>query len=243
MAVLEERPLRAKFYPSHPCPRQILKRLLAIEKKLSALAALPPKPLTYTDFTCLAIPFSTQEKPVPSRALREVLVKVIRNLKPTQTSGRLVESINAARSSRAGKVLAARKLESRDILNTADINETKSLCEQEEGWTKVIAKKSKVKGRRFTVMIHAMKTNRIETINKEKALAELQAQNPQLMDKVKFLKLTWQQKTLKASRLHGPLLVDVGTQEEANTLVQDGFLHNYELKNCELFHSECIMTQ
>jgi hypothetical protein len=69
---------------------------------------------------------------VPSRALKEVLVKVIDQAKPSQTSGRLVESINAARSSRAGKVLAARKLDSGDIVITADSYETKNLIEHEE---------------------------------------------------------------------------------------------------------------
>jgi hypothetical protein len=73
---------------------------------------------------------------------------------------------------------------------TADSYKTKNLIEHEEGWTKVIASKIKLKGRRFRVMVHAVRTNRIETANQEKALAELQAQNPQLKDTVKFLKLT-----------------------------------------------------
>jgi hypothetical protein len=38
-------------------------------------------------------------------------------------------------------------------------------------------------------MAHAVRTNRIDTANLEKAAAELQAQKPQLKDKVKFLKL------------------------------------------------------
>ncbi len=91
-------------------------------------------------------------------------------------------------------------------------------------------------------MVHAVRTNRVETVNQEKALAELQAQNLQLKDKVKFLRLTWQQKTQKAGRLHGPLLVDIGTLEDTNTLVQEGLLHDHELQNCELFYSQCIMT-
>jgi hypothetical protein len=36
-----------------------------------------------------------------------------------------------------------------------------------------------------------VKTKKIETANQEKALADLQAQNLQLTDKVNFLKLTW----------------------------------------------------
>ncbi len=50
----------------------------------------------------------------------------------------------------------------------------------------MIAGKTKLKEQRFKVMVHAVRTNRIETANQEIALAELQAQNLQLKDKVKF---------------------------------------------------------
>jgi hypothetical protein len=55
----------------------------------------------------------------------------------------------------------------------------------------VIAEKTKLEGQWFKVIIDAVRTNKIETANQEQALAELQALNPQLKDKVKFLKLTW----------------------------------------------------
>ncbi len=98
---------------------------------------------------------------MPSKALKEVLVKVVEDPKPSQTSRRLVESINAARSNRVGKVLAARKLNSGNIVIMADSHETKNLIKQEEEWTKVIAGKTKVKGLRFTVMVHTVRTNRV----------------------------------------------------------------------------------
>jgi hypothetical protein len=210
---------------------KILKKLSDIEKKISAPPAFPQKPSTHANTARLALTHSAQRKPVPSGALNEVLVKVVDDTKPSQTSGKLVESINAAHSSKAGKVLAAWKLDSGDSVITADSYETKNLIEHEEGWTKVIAGKTKVKGRRFRVIVHAVRTNRIETANQEKALAELQAQNLQLKDRVKYLKLTWKQKTLKAGKRHGPLLLDVGTPEEANTLVLEGLFHDHKLKN------------
>ncbi len=43
-------------------------------------------------------------------------------------------------------MLRAQKLQSGDIIVTADSYETKTLIEQEEGWTKVIAGRTKVKG-------------------------------------------------------------------------------------------------
>jgi hypothetical protein len=86
-------------------------------------------PSTYADHTCLTPSQIVHEKPVPGRALKEVTVKVIVDPKPSQTSEKLVESINAAHSSKAGKVIAARKLKSGDICVTTDSHETKSLLE------------------------------------------------------------------------------------------------------------------
>jgi hypothetical protein len=85
-----------------------------------------------------------------------------------------------------------------------------------------------VKARRFTVIAQGVRTNRIETANQEKALADLHSQNPLLKGKVKFLRVAWKKKTLKDGRLKGPLLIDVGTPEEANTLVREGLIHDHE---------------
>jgi hypothetical protein len=92
-------------------------------------------------------------------------------------------------------------------------------------------------------MAHGVRTNRIDVKNQQKALAELQAQNPQLKSKVKFLKVAWRKLTLRDGKLSELLLIDVGTPEEANTLVLEGLIHDHEPKNYEIFHSECIMTQ
>ncbi len=112
-------------------PEKNLKRLHAIEKMLSAPPALSPRPTTYADSVRLATSLDTQEKPVPSRAIKKVLIKVIGERNHTQTIGRPVKSINAARS-RAGKVLAAGMLESGDVFITPDSHKTKNFVEQEE---------------------------------------------------------------------------------------------------------------
>ncbi len=128
---------------------KIVKKLSDIEKKISAAPAFPQKPSSYADSARLALTHSTYEKPVPSRELDEVLVKVIDQAEPSQTSGRLVESINAARSSQAGKVLAAQKLDSGEMGITGDSYETNYLLEEEDGGTFVMAGQSMVLGRRF----------------------------------------------------------------------------------------------
>jgi hypothetical protein len=63
-------------------------------------------PYTKADSTHLALPHDTQEKHVLKQALTKVLIKVIEDTKPNQTSGRQVESMNAVGSSRACNILA-----------------------------------------------------------------------------------------------------------------------------------------
>ncbi len=56
---------------------EILKRLSAIEKKLSAPTAMLLKLPTFADRARLGLSQSVLEKPVPGRALKEVTVTVI----------------------------------------------------------------------------------------------------------------------------------------------------------------------
>ncbi len=63
------------------------------------------------------------------------------------------------------------------------------------------------------MIAHRVRTNRIDMKNQQKALEELQAQNPQLKTRVKFLKVAWRKTTLKDGKLYGPLLIDVRTPE------------------------------
>jgi hypothetical protein len=85
--------------------------------------------------------------------------KVLPSCTLFQTSERLGDFINATQSSKANKVLAARRLRCRDILVTTDSKETESLIEKDDRWTKVIADMTKVRGQRFTIMAHAVRTN------------------------------------------------------------------------------------
>ncbi len=61
------------------------------------------------------------------------MVKVVADPKPSQTSGQLIESINATHFAKAGKVVAAQKRETDDIVIIADNEVMKNLIKQEEG--------------------------------------------------------------------------------------------------------------
>jgi hypothetical protein len=129
------------------------------------------------------------------------------------------------------------------VLVTVDSHSTKNSLEEETGWTTVIAKHARVKVKTFAVMAHAARTSRVDPAEQAKSLSDLEAQNPSWEGKVKILRIAWCMKTLKERKTHGHLLLKVGTPSKANMLVQEGLLYNGELKDCELFHGDCNLTQ
>jgi hypothetical protein len=102
-------------------------RLTLIEKRIPVLQNAA-KPLSYADAACQqpSAPQAPPEKYLPSRILSEVTVQPIDESQPTQTSACIVEAINKARASLPGKVVAARRLRSGDVLVTADSPSTKN---------------------------------------------------------------------------------------------------------------------
>ncbi len=90
----------------------------------------------------------------------------------------------------------------------------------------------------FMVMVQSVRRKRVKTANQEKAIAELHAQNPQLKNKFKILKLTWNTKILKSVKPYRLLLIDVETRDEANLTIEEDLLHDLEQKICRIFHSE-----
>jgi hypothetical protein len=62
--------------PATPTKENILERLSAIDKKISAPHALLLKQPTYTDLTHLAPSQNVNKKPVRGRDLKEVTVKI-----------------------------------------------------------------------------------------------------------------------------------------------------------------------
>jgi hypothetical protein len=93
------------------------------------------------------------------------------------------------------------------------------------------------------VMAHAVKLSRVDQNEQAKSISNIASQNPSLKSRVEILCVSWRVKMLKRGKSPGPLLLEVVTPMEANILVQEGLLHDGELKDCELFIEDCTMTQ
>ncbi len=85
--------------------------------------------LTYADAAIHAPPPAhvPAKTLVPSKLLDEVTVETIGDPVPQQPSPQVVQAINKARAGTTGKVMAAKCLQRRDVLVTANSPSTKAL--------------------------------------------------------------------------------------------------------------------
>lgn len=208
-----------------------------------------PTPRTYAAALQTGLPPWTGPPPVrevPTRLSREL---VVRNPEATpedrnRSITRIVEDINKTKSAEIkGKVLAARRLPSGDITITADTKETKELLERDSNWLAAIGQAAQVNRRKFTVMVHGMKIASVDCSRQEDAIRQITRQNTHLRDKIEILSLQWPKKALRRGKTSTCLIVDVATPEQANTLIDEGLLFHSELKECELYHGDCRVTQ
>ena len=209
----------------------------------------PPIPRTYAAALQTGLQPWTGPPPVreiPTRLSRELLV---RNPEATPEDRsrpitRIVEDINKTKSAEIkGKVLAARRLPSGDITITADTKETKELLERDSNWLAAVGQAASVNRRKFTIMVHGMKVASIDCSRQEDAIRQITGQNTHLRNKIEILRVQWPKKALRQGKTATCLIVDVATPEQANTLIDEGLLFHSELKECELYHGDCRVTQ
>jgi hypothetical protein len=183
---------------------------------------------------------------VPARLSRELVVAVP-NASP-QDRGRpirqIVEEINKSKSSTIqGKVLAARRLPSGDVVVTTDTEDTKRQLEKDGSWLSAVGQAAQVNRRKFPVMVHGMKVSSVDCSNQKEAIRQIMGQNAQLQNRVEILRVQWPKRAAKLGKASSHLLLHLASPEQVNILVDEGLLFHSELRRCELYHGDCRVTQ
>ena len=97
---------------------------------------------------------------VLTRLAREIVIRCP-NATPedrAQSITQLMKEINKKKSQDVlGKVLAARRLPSGDIVVTTNTEKAKKQMEQDGSWLAAVSKEAQVNRRRFPVMVHGMR--------------------------------------------------------------------------------------
>ena len=143
----------------------------------------------------------------------------------------LVEEINKKKSQDVlGKVLAARRLPSGDIVVTTNTEKTKEQLEQDSSWLAAVSKEAQVNRRRFPVMVHGMRVAALDCTEQKEAIQQLMGQNRYFKGRIKILHAQWPKKAVKLNKMVTCLIVDVASPVQANTLIDEGLLFQCELK-------------
>ncbi len=113
---------------------------------------------------------------VPTRLAREIVIRCP-NATPedrTRPIARLVEEINKKKSQEvSGKVLAARRLPSGDVVITTNTEKAKEQLEQDSSWLAAVGKEAQVNRRRFPVMVHGMRVAALDCTKQKEAIQQL----------------------------------------------------------------------
>jgi len=183
---------------------------------------------------------------VPTRLAREIVIRCP-NATPEDRARpitQLVEEINKKKSQDVlGKVLAARRLPSGDIVVTTNTEKAKEQMEQDGSWLAAVSKEAQVNRRRFPVMVHGMRLAALDCTKQKEAIQQLMGQNRHLKGRIEILHAQWPKKAVKLNKVVTCLIVDVASPAQANTLIDEGLLFQCELKQCELYHGDCRLTQ
>lgn len=192
--------------------------------------------------TALGLP-QRGEMPVPARRSREVIIATGAET-PTQkqrSGAEIVRDINTNIQSES--VVAARRLQSGDILVTFDQEEAKKKWEKDNKLLQAFGTNGKLRTREYTLIAHGVRVATIDPSRQEKAIADIYLQNPSLQGKVEIVRIGWSKKTLKYKKRTAPLHMGIREPEQANQLIEQGLLLGSELHNCELFSGDCQVTQ
>jgi hypothetical protein len=183
---------------------------------------------------------------VPARLPRELVVTSSNGTPQDRTRPikQIVEEINKTRSKEIkGKVLAARRLPSGDIVITTDTATTKEQLEKDNSWLPAVSSTATVNRRRFPVMVHGMRTASVDCSKQNEAISQLMGQNRHMREALEILHVRWPRKAIKKGKAVTCLIVDVASPKQANLLIDEGLLFQSELKQCELYHGDCRLTQ
>jgi hypothetical protein len=146
-----------------------------------------------------------------------------------------VEEVNQSKSRTIpGKVLAARKLPSGDVVITADTEDTKRQLEKDGSWLSAVGQAAQVNCRKFPVMVHGMKVS-VDCSDQKEAIRQIMGQNAQLQNRVEILRVQWPKRAAKLSKASSHLLLHLASPEQVNILVDEGLLFHSELRQCELY--------
>ena len=142
------------------------------------------------------------------------------------------------------QVRAVRKLPSGDILISTESQEVKSFLEKDSTWiTTIFTKEAIVQPKRFSILVHGVRTSDIQPEDLSKTCQAIQSSNPSLSKQITILRAYWSKKAISQKKLVTSLHLDLATPEQANLLIENGLVLGHRLHEVEPFLADTVIAQ
>ena len=175
---------------------------------------------------------------VPRRAMREIVVKAGEET-PAERSRSGKDLVEGIQKAGIPGVVAARRLQSGDIVATLDSTERQAKALKED-WKTVLGTGAAVKRREYGLLAHGIRV--VEIQNQAESIKALKQANP-AWGEVEILRIGWAHSTIRREKRFAPLQVFLGSPSDANRIIDHGLLWECELHDCEPFIGDCRVTQ
>jgi hypothetical protein len=137
-------------------------------------------------------------------------------------------------------VLAVRQLRSGDLVVHMDSTAGKKEMETRTGWAESIAPSAVVRKRTWPVIVHGVKVRDYQLEAWGKHAKRIEKENTKRIPNLKIQGMRWLRRINKGD--FALLIIEVDSAEQANRLINEGVVMEYDLKLVERYDASCRIT-
>jgi len=182
----------------------------------------------------------TEEKRIIVRMPDTITAATIKEQSREEIIERIKEGAGAAPANR--QVVAIRKLPSGDLAVYVDSPAAKKEMESIVDWTNRIALGATVKKRTWPVLIHGVRVTDYPQGAEEEHARRMEKENEKFHPGLRILGMRWLGR-VEGIKDYAPLVVEVACAEQANRMIREGLIIQYDLKLAETYDPKSRVTQ
>jgi hypothetical protein len=118
----------------------------------------------------------------------------------------------------------------------------KTILQTNHDWTRTVKESITMRNRIFIVRVHEIRMNHINQDDQDAFIAYIQKSNARLHFDLRIVKMIWSHKATRETRRFFFFYLNVIFVSKTNRLFIDDLIIDYEIKECERFVKNCVIT-
>ena len=141
------------------------------------------------------------------------------------------------------KILAVRRLLSKDIIFSVLNENARLILERSLNWLQTITPSAHVICAMFLIMVHRVQMAGIDINNQQDAIVKIYEQNQRLYTGIEITQISWMRRVIKQKKCYSSLIIEAASPSIANIIIRSELIVESKLKKCKRYKSEVRLTQ